>query len=159
MLRTTDNPDTIRHICQLYPFRDQNVPRDVLSRRWDSCLDSFLASLHEVPGAQDILQLSGEEKAEKLLRMLDPVQERQRTTWTWSPPDLSRKPDDITKVIYNAIFPTFFRVTLRQWLAYLDGSNVAAVNLLLIALKSISTHIKQLPRQEYEEVKKVSLHG
>ncbi len=118
-----------------------------------------MASLHEVPGAQNILQLSGEEKAEKLLRMLDPVQERQRTIWTWIPPALSRKPDDIAKVIYNAIFPTFFQVTLRQWLAYLDGSNVAAVDLLLIAFKSISTHIKQLPRQEYEEVKKVSLHG
>ncbi|PVH71139.1 hypothetical protein DL98DRAFT_112780 [Cadophora sp. DSE1049] len=158
LLRTANNRDTIRHICQLYPFRDQNIPRIVLSRRWDSCLDSFLIFLHGVPRAQDILQLSGEEKAEKLLGLLDPAQERKSTMWAWSPPVPSGKPGDISEAIYNVISSAFFQVTLREWLAYLDGSKVAAVDWLLIAFGSISTYIQELDPQKYNMLEKVTLH-
>ncbi|KAE9373836.1 hypothetical protein N431DRAFT_438968 [Stipitochalara longipes BDJ] len=159
LLRTTDNPDTIRHICRLYPFRDQNIPHVVLSGRWDPCLDSFLISLHGNPDAeQEILQLSSEKKAKKLLRLLDPLQEKQSTMWTWNPPDLSREPHDIAEAIYKVVSPTFFQITLREWLVYLDGEKVAVVIRLLLAFKSISEHIKQLPPKKYKMLEKI-LHS
>jgi hypothetical protein len=158
LLRSTDNPDTIRDICQLYPFRDQNIPHVVLSGRWDSCLDSFLIFLHGNPDAeQDILHLSREEKAEKLLRLLDPLQKR-HSMFTWNHPALSGKPDDIAEAIRKAISAIFFQITLREWLVYLDGNKVAVVNTLLTAFKSISAYIKQLPPKKYKMLEKVGLH-
>ena len=101
----------------------------MLTERWDSCLDSFLISLHGDLGAEpEILQLSREQKAEKLLRLLDPSQKKKQSTmWTWAPPNLSGKPGDIAEVIYKVISATFFQITLREWLTYLDGNEVAAI--------------------------------
>jgi hypothetical protein len=132
----------------------------VLSGRWDSWLDSFLISLHGNLGAeQEILQLSREQKAEKLLRLLDPLQEKHSAMWTWAPPDLSGKPDDIAEAIHKVISATFFQITLREWLVYLDGNEVAAVNRLLLGFKSISAYINQLTPKKYKMVEKVSLHN
>ncbi len=105
-----------------------------------------------------MLQLSREEKAEKLLRLLDPLQERHSTMWTWNHPDLSGKSHDIAEAIYKTISAAFFQITLREWLVYLDGNKVAVVNALLMAFKSISAHIKQLPPMKYEMLEKVGLY-
>lgn len=161
LLRTTDNQDTSRHICQLYPFRDQNIPQAILSGRWDSWLDPFLLSLHRNPSAeQEILQLSREEKAQKLLRLLDPFPDRHRTIWTWNHPSRSKEPKDIAEAIHKVISAAFFQITLREWLVYLDGNKVAAVNRLLLAFRSISTYIKELEQldpKKHQMVEKVSL--
>lgn len=129
----------------------------VLSEWWDHCLDSFLISLHGNPNAE-ILQLSREKKAEKLLRLLDPLQEKQSAIWTWNTPVLSGKPHDIAEAIYKVVSAAFFQITLREWLVYLDSEKVAVVNRLLIAFNSISAYIKQLTPEQYKMLEKASLH-
>lgn len=83
LLKTTDNWDTIRHICRL-PFRDRNTPQVTLLDRWDSGLDSFLISFAARDRHDEILGWTTDRKAEELLTLLQPGVRRLSPVWTWS---------------------------------------------------------------------------
>jgi hypothetical protein len=119
-----------------------------------------LISLDGDLGAKpEILQLSREKKAEKLLGLLDPPLKKRSTIWTWAPPNLSGKPGDIAEAIRKAISPGLFQITPREWLAYHNGNEVVAIQTLLLGFWCISAHIKQLDSEKYKRVEKVSLHN
>jgi hypothetical protein len=166
LLRTTNNPDTIGHICRL-PFRDRDTPQVTLSDRWDSRLDSFLISFAARDRYNEVLEWTRDHKAKELLQLLRPVVRRRPPVWDWSwtPPTFASQDSRlIAKGFHDTIYAAVHRVTFQEWVSYVHGNEEHAVTSLLNGVWT-SRHslyhglmmLSRGEREKYMEVEEVSL--
>lgn len=165
LLRTTNNPDTIRHICRL-PFQDRNAPQVTLSGRWDPGLDSLLISVAAGAQYNEILEWTRDRKARELLRLLQPAVRRPAVwMWSWTPPNFaSQDPCAIANNFHDIIYAEVHKVTFQEWVSYLHGHEEYAVTRLLCGvwntreiLHGRLTELFHREKNKFLEVEEVSL--